>query len=164
MRRLVLAFAGRTYHIVGNLMWRLIYSNDTSQERLSKAWHRQFSSVIQVHDKLHENLIISACSFYRNNYSSWEFVEKKFMVKNSSIETTYVVGKLWNCPYETIPLCTKNICYWKWGKLFWSLHLPCSMYVVFASFKHLKVPICTKIPVTNTTNGCKPVILNHDKI
>ena len=39
-----------------------INSHETSEDKLSEALNRQSIIVIQVHDKLHENLFISTCS------------------------------------------------------------------------------------------------------
>ena len=84
--------------------------------------------------------------------NKWKWLRiclKKLMVKNTFIEKTYVVGTHWNCLIEAIPMCTYNICYWKWGrKLFGNLHFPSIMFTVFTSLKHPKLPISFKIPVT----------------
>ena len=40
-----------------------IYFHQTSQDKLSEASNRQSFIVIQLHDKLHEKLFISTCSF-----------------------------------------------------------------------------------------------------
>ena len=42
---------------------RAIYSQETSQDKLSEASNRQSIIVIQVHDKLHEKLFISTFSY-----------------------------------------------------------------------------------------------------
>ena len=131
------------------LSFNLVYSSicypagmGTSKIRLLFATLLQH---YQVHDKLHEKLFISTCSFLWINESGWEFVLKKLVVKNSFIEKTYVVGTHWNCLKEAIPMCTYNICYWKQGrKLFGNLHFPSIMSIVFASFKHPKLPIIIK--------------------
>ena len=63
------------------------------------------------------------------------------MVKNSFSEKTYVV--------EAIPMCTYNIMLLKIRKnLFGNLHFPSIMSIVFTSFKHPKLSISFKNPVT----------------
>ena len=47
-------------HTTSNLA---IYTHETSQHKLPVALNRQSIIVIQVHDKLHENLFISTFSF-----------------------------------------------------------------------------------------------------
>ena len=47
-------------HATSNLA---INSHETSQDKLPKARNRQSIIVIQVHDKLHEKLLVSTCSF-----------------------------------------------------------------------------------------------------
>ena len=47
-------------HTTSNLA---IYSHETSQDKLPEAYDRQSINVIQMHDKLHEKLFISICSF-----------------------------------------------------------------------------------------------------
>ena len=109
-----------------------------------------------MHDKLHEKLFISTCSFLWINESGWEFFWKKLMVKNSFIEKTYVAGTHWNCLIEAIPMCTYSNVYLQHmllkirKKTIWkfNLHFPSIMSIVFTSFKHHKLPICVKIPVT----------------
>ena len=59
------------------------------------------------------------------------------MVENSFIERHNVVGTHWNC-IMYLQHVTKN----------GNLHLPSIMCIVFVSFKHPKLPISTKIPVT----------------
>ena len=59
----------------------------------------------------------------------------------------YVVRTHCNCLYEAITICTYNICYSKSGKLFGNLHLSSIMSIVFAFFKHPKLPISIKIRV-----------------
>ena len=87
--------------------------------------------------------------FFWIDGKGWEFVLKKLMVKNSFIEKTCVVGTYWKCPIEAIPMCTYNICYWKYGrKLFRNWHFPSIMSIVFTNFKHPKVRNSIKIPVT----------------
>ena len=41
-----------------------IYSNETSQDKLSKSQNMQSLITTQVHDKLHEDVFISMCSFH----------------------------------------------------------------------------------------------------
>ena len=48
---------------------KAIYSNETSKDKLSEAYNRQSIIVNQIHDKLHENLYMSTCSFNWNNES-----------------------------------------------------------------------------------------------
>ena len=96
---------------------------------------------------LHENLFISTCSFH------WNWKRLKICLKAYDEKLIYwidikVVGAHWNCLNEAIQMCTNNICYWNLGNLFWNIHLSRIMSVVFASFKHLKLPISIKIPVT----------------
>ena len=90
-----------------------IYSHEKSQDKLPEASYRQSIIVTKVHDKLHEKLFISLCSFLWINESGCEFVLKKLMVKNSLIEKTYVVGTNWICLIGAISICTYNICYYK---------------------------------------------------
>ena len=101
-----------------------------------------------MHDKLHEKLFISTCSFLWINESGWLFVHKKHMVKNWFNENINVVDSHWNCLIEAIPVCTYNIYYWNRGrKLFLNLHFSSIMSIVFTSFTHPKLPISIKIPV-----------------
>ena len=75
------------------------------------------------------------------------------MVNSSFIEKTYVVGTHWNCFIEPPHRGNSNV----------SLHhmllkirktileftfIPSIMLIVFASFKHLKLPISIEMPVT----------------
>ena len=61
------------------------------------------------------------------------------MVKSSFIENTYVVGTHWNCLYMLLKI----------RKIILKLTFtPSIMSIVFASFKHLKLPISIKMPVT----------------
>ena len=71
------------------------------------------------------------------------------MVKNSFIDKTYVVGTHWNCLIEAISMCTDNIMLLKTRKkTIWNLHFPSIMPIVFTTFKHPKLLISIKIPVT----------------
>ena len=45
-------------------------------------------------------------------------------------------------------MCTYSICYLKYGKLFRNFHFSRIMFIVFGPFKHLKLPISIKLPVT----------------
>ena len=54
-----------------------IYSNETSQDKLSEAYNRLPILVIEVPDKLHEKLFIFLCWFLWINESGWEFVFSK---------------------------------------------------------------------------------------
>ena len=47
-------------HTTSNLA---IYAHETARDKLSEAWNRKSIIVIQVHDKLHEKVFISTCSF-----------------------------------------------------------------------------------------------------
>ena len=71
------------------------------------------------------------------------------MVKNSFIEKTYVVGTHWNCLIEAIPFVYMQHMLLKIRKKtileFTFLSI---MFIVFISFKHPKLPISIKIPVT----------------
>ena len=53
-------------HATSNLA---IYFHKTSQDKPPEAYKRQSIIVIQVHDKLHEKLFISTCSFLCINES-----------------------------------------------------------------------------------------------
>ena len=65
------------------------------------------------------------------------------MVKNSSIEKTYVVGTHRNCSYRQFQcVCTTYVTENK------EENYKSIMSIVFTSFKHLKLSICIKIPVT----------------
>ena len=44
-----------------------IYPNETSQDKLLEAYNRQSIIAIQVHDKLHEYMFVSTCSFHLND-------------------------------------------------------------------------------------------------
>ena len=45
-------------------------------------------------------------------------------------------------------MCTNNICYENKETNFNFIFKPCTMFIVFAYFKHLKLPISVRIPVT----------------
>ena len=73
------------------------------------------------------------------------------MVKYLTLGKTYIVDTHWNCLYEAIPMYTNNLhcILLKIRKLVLSLHLnlvPCPMSLPI--FKHLKLPISIRIPVT----------------
>ena len=72
---------------------------------------------------------------------------KKLMVKNSFIEKTYVVGTHWNCLYASMRQfqCVPTIYVTKNKEENYFLSI---MPIVFTSFKHPKLPISIKIPVT----------------
>ena len=73
------------------------------------------------------------------------------MVKNSFIEKTYVVGTHWNCLIEAIQCVPTTYVTVKRKKTIWKFtyfkyHVHC-LYL----FKHPKLPISIKIPVTTAT-------------
>ena len=68
------------------------------------------------------------------------------MVKNSFIEKTFVVGTHWNCLYEAIPMYTYNMLLKIRKKK--NGNFPSVMSIVFTPFKHPKLLISIKIPVT----------------
>ena len=60
------------------------------------------------------------------------------MVKNSFVEKTYVASMR---HFQCVPTTYVT-------ELFGNLHFPSIMSIVFTSFKHPKLPISIKIPVT----------------
>ena len=70
------------------------------------------------------------------------------MVKHLIIGKTYVVGTHWNCligQFQCVP--TTYVTEIK-ETIFKLIHKHSIMYIAFASFKHLKLPISIIIPVT----------------
>ena len=62
------------------------------------------------------------------------------------IKKTYAVGAHWNCLIEAIPMCTTTCVTANRKKTIWKF--PSISSIVFTSFKHPKLPISIKIPVT----------------
>ena len=104
--------------------------------------------VIQVQAKLHKNLFISTCSSHWNQ-KIVEVCEKKvYGEKHSFITLIDVVGAHWNCLIEDILMCNYNMLL-KIRKMILNFtFIPSVMSIVFASFKHLELPISIKMPVT----------------
>ena len=75
------------------------------------------------------------------------FYKSKLIVNSSFIEKTYVVGTHWNCLTEAIPRCIYNILLKIRKTILKFTFIPSIMSIVFASFKHLKLPISIKMPV-----------------
>ena len=116
------------------------YSNEKSYDKWSKSWKTLSFIVIQMHDKLHESFL------HADFTKQMKVVENQFKkVNNIFIEKACVKGKHWSKrKFQWVP--TKYVT--KQGKQFCNLLKTSNMYNVFASFKHLKLPISIGIPVT----------------
>ena len=102
-----------------------------------------------MHDKLHEKMFISTSSFFLNK---WKWLRICYQ-KAYGAKLIYWKGICCRYTLELPHRGNSNVYLQNMllkikKKLFGNLHFPSIMSIVFTSFKHYKLPISIKVPVT----------------